>query len=312
VAKRCIEACKPHYSATTIRERERKLDLIGRELESLRKAGLARQTDPRRMTEAEVGALLTLWKQRSLDPTTQHSYLRWLSWVLDLCENPVVRRMRTRRVPLPKELVKESVALSLADLRRIWAACETLDGWTGDVARFIFRAYPFTGLRNKELRLAHFEDLDTRAWTLRVRHPKGEGVWGQARIVPIPPPLREPVLDFLRARSEWLAAQSLENATPLIPSPCTQQADGTPGPYTHHGFERMKLRVERASGVRFKIKDLRSTGAQILKDMGVPIEAVSKQLGHASAMTTEKYYARIRDAAAHREINEAWERAVSQ
>ena len=74
----------------------------------------------------------------------------------------------------------------------------------------------------------------------------------------------------------------------------------------------MKLDVERACGVRFKIKDFRSICGQLLKDMGVSIEAVSKQLGHSSTKTTERFYARMRDTAAQREIEQAWERALSR
>ena len=52
--------------------------------------------------------------------------------------------------------------------------------------------------------------------------------------------------------------------------------------------------VEEDTGIRFDGRMCRRTYAQYWKDQGVPIEAVSRNLGHASTKTTETFYGRIR------------------
>jgi integrase len=73
-------------------------------------------------------------------------------------------------------------------------------------------------------------------------------------------------------------------------------------------LRKLKGELERVSGVRFHLKTFRATFAQLAKDNGASIEAVSRALRHASTKTTEAYYARIRGEAAFRELETAWER----
>jgi hypothetical protein len=61
-----------------------------------------------------------------------------------------------------------------------------------------------------------------------VRHPKGEGTYGDPRDVAIPEPLRSYVLRYLRARVKMLADKGMLFANPFfaaraIPSPSTAQ-----------------------------------------------------------------------------------------
>ena len=59
--------------------------------------------------------------------------------------------------------------------------------------------------------------------------------------------------------------------------------------------------MERA-GIKFKIKDYRSTFCQWLIDKGAQLEAVSKIMGHKTSVTTESYYGRIGNDTAISEI----------
>jgi len=70
---------------------------------------------------------------------------------------------------------------------------------------------------------------------------------------------------------------------------------------------RLKAHVELAAGVRFRWKDFRPTLAQVCKDAGAPIEAISKVLRHSSSKTTERYYARIRPESAFSQVKTAWQ-----
>lgn len=69
---------------------------------------------------------------------------------------------------------------------------------------------------------------------------------------------------------------------------------------------KLKGELERRSGVRFSLKTFRATFAQMAKDRGVQIEAVSRALRHSNNRTTEQYYARIRDDDAFAELERAF------
>ncbi len=56
----------------------------------------------------------------------------------------------------------------------------------------------------------------------------------------------------------------------------------------------------------FHLKTFRATFAQMAKDQGVSIEAVSRALRHGSTKVTEEFYARIRTNDAFREIRRAF------
>lgn len=75
---------------------------------------------------------------------------------------------------------------------------------------------------------------------------------------------------------------------------------------------RLKRQMELATGVRFRWKNFRPTHAQRLKDLGAPIEAVSKCLRHTDTRTTERYYARIRNETAFSQVRRVWETPVAR
>lgn len=73
-------------------------------------------------------------------------------------------------------------------------------------------------------------------------------------------------------------------------------------------LRKVKAEIELISGVRFHLKTFRATFAQIAKDNGASIEAVSLGLRHHMTRTTEMFYARMRHEAAFRELEAAWDR----
>lgn len=91
---------------------------------------------------------------------------------------------------------------------------------------------------------------------------------------------------------------------PLFPCICK---DGEVDYWDERVWRRLKVAIEKASGVKFRWKDLRPTFAQKAKDLGAPIEAVSKCLRHTSARTTELHYAWIRSDTAFSLVRQAWE-----
>lgn len=77
---------------------------------------------------------------------------------------------------------------------------------------------------------------------------------------------------------------------------------GEVGAWSAAMLRKLKGRLKRSSGVRFHLKTFRATFAQMAIDVGVPTDAVSRGMRHASTKTTEKFYARIRSDHAFREF----------
>jgi integrase len=307
--KEYLKAMQPYYSQTTFRQKGVILRAIGSEIERLREKKIIRTSRPKQITELEITALLKTMKDKGLDLSTQAVYLDILNGFLRWCGNSVIDRMRTMKMyPLPTKCTRKRIrVLTEEELQRIFAVCDALPGWQGEVARFIYPFYAYTGVRHSELRLAHLEDIDTHTWTFTVKNPKGKTRGAPERLVPIPPPLRQIVRDYLYAREKRIQEWGLTHAIPLIPAPPAKKTNLQPDFYTRDAFITLTYQIADLSGVKFTIKDFRSTFAQISKNRGVSIEAVSRVLGHASTSTTEAFYARIAYEDALREVANAWE-----
>lgn len=104
-------------------------------------------------------------------------------------------------------------------------------------------------------------------------NPKGKGIYGEVKRLPIPA----------------VSRYGVNNST-------------------HQAFERLKKQVMQEAGITFKRKDFRPTGGQLALDEGVPIEQASQSMRHASTKTTERYYCRARADPAFANVNEAYNR----
>lgn len=148
-----------------------------------------------------------------------------------------------------------------------------------------------TGARNKELRLANRDDLDTDQWTLVIRHPKGEDSYADIRTVPVLPFAR-PVLS---------AYLSMEGSGSEALFPVNSAADG--GHMSSNSLRGIVSEVSSRCGVDFNCRDCRRTFGQLLIDAGASIEDVSVLMSHRTTKTTETYYARRKNSAALAAVN---------
>ena len=222
--------------------------------------------------------------------------------VLISADNATIGKMRNEGYRFPKAPLKPIRALSETNLDALQAATKTMEGWRGDIARFMVWIYPYTGLRLSELRLAHLEDLDTKQWKFFVRHPKGlEAGYGIPQWIPILPPARPHVLEYLEARKTYLESKGLPvSSWPLIPS----IYNGEVKEHSSNNFRDIKEKIEECAQMDFKLKDFRSTCAQMIKDRNKgPTEIATKQLRHSGPDTTYRSYAQIRSDTANEEVN---------
>lgn len=281
---------EPYCTPTTLEEDLRKLRYFGRILEELKATGRVSTTDPRHMDQGDVEAFITFIKRKGVQEATRTKYLQILDRHLQLWGNSVIQDMKNdRSLGLPREhdSKKPIKALSLEELQKIIDATYEIEGWRGDVIRGVILLSFGTGCRPKEIFNAQVGDLDLEHAQFYVRHPKGEGSWGESQWIPI---IRGDVLGPLEA---VLTARFSQTSLTTPESPLfVCRANGTA--YTGNGIRRIKAEVERISGVSFALKDLRSSLASITVAGDVSrLKAVSLQLRHASVKNTEKYYARI-------------------
>jgi integrase len=129
--------------------------------------------------------------------------------------------------------------------------------------------------------------LNTQEWVFKVRHPKGEGIYGSQRVVPIPDKLQPVCIRYLKAREAELAARGAADTERLV---FAMKDAGTPlNPCV---LGQWVKRVSDRTGIKFSPHGLRRTYGQILLDRGASIETVSVMLGHTSTLTTERHYCR--------------------
>lgn len=170
------------------------------------------------------------------------------------------------------------------------------------MAGFLVHIYHYARVSLSGLRLAEIDDLDVENWTLVVKNPKGKKRYAMSRTVKILPPARDATLKFLEKRKKWLTWRGHGEVKPLVP-----RIHGKVGFYSDKQFRAIKKRIQEKAGIAFALKDFRSTFTQLTLDRNPNLlPDVSKQLGHASTVTTERYYGRIRDHAAFRRLEEAW------
>lgn len=305
-----LESIRPYLAGITLEVRGRAFRRMARTFEDLRLGGEIGTSNPARFSEREIGAFVAHLREKNLGPTYQAKQVEFLAGLLAHAGNPILERMKMNRaVRLPKRVEPVIHVKDDAWFADAMARLATVSGWWGEAILFATAFHYHTGLRVKELRLARLADLDLKAWTFAVSHPKGEGAWAVAgEKVPIFSSVRPAVLDYLDARERRLRTLELDPARvePLIPN-----ADGRT--YSEAFWRQVRLRVFREAGLdRTSFRVLRPSFAQKLKDHGAPIEAVSRALRHSSTATTEKFYARIRSRAAWDVLERAWDAPLNR
>ena len=302
-----IEEYRPYKAKSTMDQEERVLKRIHRQFQQLKKQGLIESVNPEKLTDRDLGKYIEFLKEKGLDVNTQAKQFCYLKNLLDYVGNNVIDKMNKQK-KIPKEMHDKPIeSLSEKQVQQILKASQTFDGWEGEIIAFMIPAFRYLGVRTKELVKEEFDDVDIENWMFIVSHPKGEDSWGKKRPIGIPGPLRPHLIRFLKGREERLKLYPHIETTALIPNLSRNNATGEP--YKNQSFTRWKREVEKQTGISFDFRMLRRTYGQHLRDRDVPIDAVSKLMGHKTTQTTEKYYARIRDEHAFQLAEEAWSRS---
>jgi site-specific recombinase XerD len=289
---------------STLKEMERKLRAIGDRFEGLRKDNLVKSCDPRHIDEADVRQFMAWQKRRGLDPETQIKALCYLKQYLRFFGNRAWDELESKGVRYPKKPRKIIRAIAQEDLEAIFKTINDMEGWHGAVARGMISLYFATGVRPKEVRLAHFEDLKLDEMKFFVRHPKGEGSWGVPQDVDIiRPDVMAYLFRYLLDREKHLEEHGAESALALFPN----LSQGSEAFYSTNAFQTIKREIESLSGVKFRLKDMRPTltSMTVNGDLGMLV-AMSQQLRHSNLATTQKHYASIKQETVSAKLRDAW------
>ncbi|MCL1811180.1 MAG: tyrosine-type recombinase/integrase [Methanomassiliicoccaceae archaeon] len=161
-----------------------------------------------------------------------------------------------------------------------------------------------TGQRNKEIRLANVDDLDTENWTFTIKHPKGENTYAEPRTVPIHPDVIPVLSQYLPALECWKEAQHVTSRA-LFPS--TRSKDGYLDENTIRAIAKVVQNdLVNPHGDEINSQSCRRTAIQTLLDNGVSDASASIFSGHTSGDMLNKHYGRKPERLAHEEIKRSW------
>lgn len=298
-----INEQRPFRSRTTLHEEERKLRLVHKHVQELKRQGKMSTTNPKKMTERDIGEYIYFLKHNGLALNTQVKYMQHLTNFLILRGNPYIAKIKARN-KMPRKKNKRLPTISYDEVMQIIEASQGIEGWMGTVCAFIIPFHYYSALRASELRLAHLEDLDTEMETIWVRFPKGYEKGAEQRTVNLAPEVMPYVYSYLKARAERLEELGIKRCPYLIPQLTHKNTKAEP----YHRLWKYAKAVQELAGIEFNLQGLRRACGQHLKDRDISMDYISKHLGHESIKTTQDSYVEIGSELVRGPIRGAWSR----
>jgi len=286
---------------TTLPEEARKLRQEIGIFEDFKAQGLIESTDPRHIS-AE-GIRLFLREITHMDPDSQRRHISRLNRFLKFYKNFTLETMLVEgEVIMPKCAHKNIEVLELEELQMVLEASEQLTGWHGSINRGMLAFYCATLLRPSELREAEFRDYDAQKERLFVRLPKGVGSWAAPEWVDLVYSEFVPMVErYLVERDEHIRECGRTQAAYLFPN----LHGGKDSFYSANSWRKIKQQLVEASGVDFRIKDLRATMCSLaVNDDLKRLPLVSIQMRHKTMGTTQQFYAKIQRSRAGKQLKD--------
>ena len=236
----------------------------------------------------------------TLSANTVNSYMRPLRslaiWLVDegvLAANPFRRsRRRSALNPLLPSEDTPTKSATLDDLRALERGCE--GGGPLDLRdRAIVSVLVTTAARNSSVRLLRVDDVDLERGLIRFRRAKG----GKTLEVAIHASTRAAIAGYLVSARATLVGADADTGY-LFPSHASGSA-----PLSMNALSLMLTRRYRAGGGTlpyFGSHRIRHATATLLVNNGMPLEEVSRYLGHSSTMPTRRYAQQTPDALGRR------------
>ena len=300
-----VESVKGIYAEETWKTRDRRYRRMERRVIRLKEEKRISTMSPKTMNKEDVKTILLEHKEKvgNSDMVIEHLLLKNL---LEYCDNDAYRKCM-REYPGLKPIVKHKRNKHMDEdvIDLILRKSEDVK----DDDYFGLRAYALvlmcicTGTRNKEIRFANLEDLNTVIWRFDIIHIKGEETYGMPRTVPIPPVIRPLISKYIAARERWLGEHGIESKALFV----SQHVSNRGEHLSSNGIRNMKVYVEKEVGVKFDLRECRRTFGQRYLDKDIDIETVSVLMGHSSTKTTETFYGRRKNVKAIEKVEAMWE-----
>jgi integrase/recombinase XerD len=293
-----------HFAEYTINVRRRRLYQFGKIFTILNNEKAISTENPLKLTPDDIDIFIGYRKKMNVSSETILSDISILNkYLLFLGNDCVVRFKAINSSHVPIKNHKRLPPLNSAMYDRIIKNANDLDenNWTMMSAYAIVIFSVCGGLRSKEVRMANVDNLtvDDLGAKLFLVHVKGEGTWGQPRVVPICLDGVPFVKKYLVSRETKLKSVNIASNA-LIPS--VQHA----GYLSANSMLKLKYLVEKDVGFQFELRTCRRTYGQNLIDIGVDITDVQLALGHTSPTTTFKVYCGKRPERAVNDIQQFW------
>jgi integrase len=255
-----------------------------------------------------LGRSLRAGPAQTLSANSVNAYVRPLRslaiWLVDeglLGVNPFRRsRRRAALNPLLPSEETPTKSATLEDLRALERGC------AGERPidlrdRAIVSILVTTAARNSSVRLLRSDDLDFDRGMIRFRRAKG----GKTLELALHPETRAAVAAYLAQgrprllrRPEWDAESHIDPGWLFLSA-----GAGEPRPLTMNALSLMLSRRYHAGGGSlrtFGSHRIRHGTATLLVNNGMPLEEVSRYLGHSSTMPTRRYAVQTPDALGER------------
>ena len=304
-AQRYMDSMIGVYAEISWNSVMRRFRRMERDLMALKEKNVISTASPKRMTAEDVKQHLIYRKSTGAGHSDIRHEISSMRGLFAFLENPAAEMCMSKN-PQLKPKGRRGRLPSMPDdiYKKILVRSEEIDSDDRDM----IRAYALVlltlraGNRNKEVRLANMEDLDTENWLFHIIHTKGEGTYGHPRTIPIHPEVRPIIKRYLALREKILNENSKASKA-LFPT-----WTGKNEHLSSNSLRVIKSRVEKDINERFDLRMCRRTFGQQYKDAGADIETISVMMGHASTKTTEEYYCRLSERDAINNIREIWEK----
>ena len=282
-------------SVDVVRRRLRLLDHLVKELAS---DGIISTTYPKKFTPEDLYRIYKALKERPgsngklRERVTVSKYMNDLNNLCRSCGNFNIEVMNKRYPIAKKTHHKRLPALSIKEMEEI--AAKGLQVPDSDRRRI--RAYGTVGLylgagtRTLEVQHALAENVFIEGEPIPyiyLDHVKGQDTYGEERPAALIPMFIPLIERYLKLRETLLKEGNAESPHYLF---CLDNFE-----MLSDKTIRSIIQIVKAdTGIEFDGRKCRRSYAQYWKDQRVPIEAVSRNLGHSSTRTTEIFYGRIR------------------
>lgn len=305
-----LEAMSGVLAPSTWKERERRLRRMNKDLLELEASRQITTANPWNMTDRDVLAYISALRSRGLKDSGMSHNVDALTAVLRWVGNGSADKARQRfahHFPRKTQAMLDPMSDEERDVVIRAAMKVDVKDWRRIEAYGLCVAAICSGLRPQEIRNATINDLDLDNEVLHAEMVKGKNRYGDPRDSAIHPDGLPFLRRYLQVRAAKLRELGLTTDT-LFPAIRSLKA-GKPDVYSANSTTMLRNIVAGDTGVTFNLQKTRRTWGQVALDDGVPLDAVSRMMGHKTSRTTETYYARKKNNKAIAEAKAAWGRA---